>query len=157
MQFEIKQYIDNENRLYLAVALTKINKTGVMDDTITEEKRSSTRLLPVFIYSVPQLIKKINTSDENFFKYMPDELLTDEQKKAKQNAIAKENAKYHRFSMEEDPANFILRLNTLNKQMPTYDLAGSSKDSIPDSTEKSNPSDENSSKKSSESGKRFAM
>ena len=39
----------------------------------------------------------------------------------------------------EDPAHFILRLNTLNKQMPTYDLAGSSNTIISDSAEKSNP------------------
>lgn len=104
VQFEIKQYIDNENRLYLAVALSKIEKTGVMDDTALPNGER-TRLLPVSEYSISDFIKKINPSDKNFFKYIPDELLTDEQKKAKQNAIAKENAKYHRFSMEEiDPA-----------------------------------------------------
>ena len=40
----------------------------------------------------------------------------------------------------EDPAHFILRLNTLKKLMPTYDLAGSSDPSIPQSAEKSTPS-----------------
>ena len=40
---------------------------------------------------------------------------------------------------DEDPANFILRLKSLEKAAPTYDLARSSKDSITDSNEKSNP------------------
>ena len=67
VQFEIKQYVDNENRLYLAVALTKI-ETGVMDDSITESDRSSTRLLPVSEYSISKLIEKINPKDEKTSK-----------------------------------------------------------------------------------------
>lgn len=51
----------------------------------------------------------------------------------------------------EDPAHFILRLKSLEKAMPTYDLAGSSKDSIPETAEKSNPFDENSLEKSKDS------
>ena len=76
VQFEVKQYIDNQNRLYLAVALTKI-ETSVMDDTALQEGER-TRLLPVSDISIPQLIKKINPEDENFFKYIPDEFLTKE-------------------------------------------------------------------------------
>ena len=49
---------------------------------------------------------------------------------------------------KEDPAHFILRLNTLKKLMPTYDLAGSSKDIISEPEQKINPADENSSKNS---------
>ena len=67
VQFEIKQYVDNENRLYLAVALTKI-ETGVMDDSITESDRSSTRLLPVSEYSISKLIEKINPKGEKTSK-----------------------------------------------------------------------------------------
>ena len=57
VQFEIKQYIDNENRLYLAVALTKIEKMGVVDDT-APTKGERTRLLPISDISISQLIKK---------------------------------------------------------------------------------------------------
>ena len=45
VQFEIKQYVDGQNRLYLAVALTKI-EAGVIDDTILDNNQASTRLLP---------------------------------------------------------------------------------------------------------------
>jgi len=98
VQFEIKQYIDNENRLYLAVALTKI-ETGVLDDTALN-KEERTRLIPISKYSIPQFVQKINPKDENFFKYIPDEFLTEEQKAAKQRAIEKEKKKYARRSTD---------------------------------------------------------
>ena len=100
--YDPEKYIDNENRLYLAVALSKIEKTSVMDDTVLT-KGERTRLLPAFDYSISDFIKKINPSDGNFFKYIPDELLTDEQIDAKASAIEKENAKYRRYSMDEEP------------------------------------------------------
>ncbi|MBQ8321051.1 MAG: hypothetical protein IJX92_01635 [Clostridia bacterium] len=109
VQFEIKQYVDDANRLYLAVALTKI-ETGVVDDTIIENNQSSTRLLPVSKYSIPQLIKKINPKDENFFKYIPNRLLTDEQKIAKQRALNKEAKKYG-YDKEYSNRQFALPLD----------------------------------------------
>ena len=115
VQFEVKQYIDNENRLYLAVALSKIEKTSVMDDTVLT-KGERTRLLPAFDYSISDFIKKINPSDENFFKYIPDELLTDEQKDAKASAIEKENAKYRRFSTDDSYLSAVERGDMKNAQ-----------------------------------------
>ena len=98
VQFEIKQYVDDNNRLYLAVALTKI-ETDVISDTILENQ-ASTRLLPVSDISIPQLIAKINPKDENFFKYIPNDLLSAEQIEAKKRALSKEAAKYGRQSSE---------------------------------------------------------
>ncbi|MBO5355705.1 MAG: hypothetical protein J6B09_06535, partial [Clostridia bacterium] len=118
VQFEIKQYVDDNNRLYLAVALTKI-ETGVMGDTALQgeertrllpvsvaeagvmgdtilENQASTRLLPVSIISIPDLIQKINPKDENFFKYVPDVFLSKEQIEAKKRALAREAKKYGR-------------------------------------------------------------
>ncbi len=92
VQFEIKQFIDNQNRLYLAVALTKI-ETGVMGDTVLDNE-GRTRLLPVSSISISQLIEKINPADANFFKYIPDEMLSQEQISAKKTALAKEAKKY---------------------------------------------------------------
>ena len=91
MQFEVKQFIDNQNRLYLAVALTKI-EASVLDDTALLEKNEEerTRLIPASGYSIPQLIKEINPIDENFFKYIPDDLLNEAQKNAKKVALEKE-------------------------------------------------------------------
>ncbi len=97
VQFEVKQFIDNQNRLYLAVALTKI-EASVLDDTALLEKNEEerTRLIPASGYSIPQLIKEINPIDENFFKYIPDDLLNEAQKNAKKVALEKEAKKYGR-------------------------------------------------------------
>ena len=86
--------LDNENRLYLAVALTKI-ETSVKGDTALQ-KEGRTRLLPVSDISVSRLIEKINPADENFFKYIPEEMLSKEQLEAKKRALEKENQKYGR-------------------------------------------------------------
>ena len=65
-----------------------------MDDTIVDNNQLSTRLLPVSDISIPQLIKKINPEDENFFKYTPDEFLTKEQLRSKERALEREAKKY---------------------------------------------------------------
>jgi len=93
VQFEVKQYVDDQNRLYLAVAMTKI-ETGVLGDTILDQRQASTRLIPVSDISIARLIENINPSDENFFKYVPDKLLTEEQRKAKRRALEREAKKY---------------------------------------------------------------
>jgi len=100
VQFEVKQYIDNKNRLYLAVALTKIEASVMGDTALPKEER--TRLLLTSEYSIPQLIEKINPSDENFFKYIPDEFLNDAQKNAKRAALGKEAKKYGRTIEKSD-------------------------------------------------------
>lgn len=94
VQFEIKHFVDNHNRLYLVAALTKV-ETGVMGDTV-HQNDERTRLLPVSKISIPHLISKINPKDANFFKYIPDELLDARQIQAKERALSKENEKYGR-------------------------------------------------------------
>ena len=74
--------------------------------------------------------------------------VTDAKPNYLQNTIFSGEIVYNKNS--EDPAHFILRLKSLEKAVPTYDLAGSSNDSITENAEKSNPPDKNSSKKSSE-------
>ena len=108
VQFEIKQYVDENNRLYLAVALTKI-ETSVVGDTISDKNQTSTRLLPVSDISLPHLIEKINPRDENFFKYIPNSFLNNEQLAAKERAFVKERKKYGKeeiqFSREVSDVN----------------------------------------------------
>ena len=57
VQFEINQYIDNKNRLYLAVALTK-KEIGVTGDTALLEETERTRLIPISTYTIPQFVEK---------------------------------------------------------------------------------------------------
>ena len=104
VQFEIKQYVDNDNRLYLAVALTK-REEDVISDTILDKGQVSTRLVSPSTYSIAEFIEKINPKDENFFKYIPNSFLSEEQKQAKAKALAREAKKYGRSLTEEKPDN----------------------------------------------------
>ena len=92
VQFEVKQYVDNDNRLYLAVALTKI-ETGVKGNTIPQNE-ASTSLLPVSEISIADLFKNVNIKDAKFLKYAPNQFLSEEQIKAKERELAIDRAKY---------------------------------------------------------------
>ncbi len=100
VQFEIKEYTDNNNRLYLAVALTKI-ETGVVGNTVLEKNQAATNLIPISTVSISDLFAKINPSDKNFLKYIPDQFLDKNQLEAKKEALYAEKEKYNR---EESPA-----------------------------------------------------
>ena len=99
VQFEVKEYIDNNNRLYLAVAMTKI-EPDVVGDTV-QENQARTILLSGSTISIYDLFSKINPADKNFLKYVPDMFLDDEQKKAKDEAIKEQVEKYGK--VETDP------------------------------------------------------
>lgn len=92
VQFEVKQYVDNNNRLYLAVALTKI-ETGVKGNTIPQNE-ASTSLLPVSEISIADLFKNVNIKDAKFLKYAPDQFLSKEQIKAKERELENDRIKY---------------------------------------------------------------
>lgn len=92
VQFEVKQYVDNNNRLYLAVALTKI-ETGVKGNTIPQNE-ASTSLLPVSEISITDLFKNVNIKDAKFLKYAPNQFLNEEQIKAKEKELEEDREKY---------------------------------------------------------------
>lgn len=112
VQFEVKQYVDNSNRLYLAVALTKI-ETGVMGNTILDENQASTYLLPVSVISISDLVTQINPQDAKLLKYIPNQFLSERQIEAKNIEIAKDAEKYSdskkgRYSISMETATDLL-------------------------------------------------
>ena len=69
VKLEIKEFVDKNNALYVAIALESIKKDEVVkegDTTngVTQASRS-------FIISISDLLKNINMSDERFAKYIP--------------------------------------------------------------------------------------
>ena len=131
VQFEVKQFVDHANRLYLAVALTKI-ETGVVGNTTPDKNQASTYLLPVSSISIADLFSKINIKDENFFKYIPDGFLSADQIDAKKRALAKDEAKYGKKSR----ASSLLATHGL--QLPARPSPASSGTSIPQTNENVN-------------------
>ena len=100
VQFEVEQYVNDENRLYLAVALTKI-ETGVKGNTAPDVQKS-TSLLPISNISISKIFEKINPQDANFLKYIPSQFLNEEQIKAKEQALEKDRIKYSRGVLFSD-------------------------------------------------------
>lgn len=88
VQFEIMEYRDENNKLYIAVAMTKIKEVDVMGDTSLE--KDQTDLLSTSTYSIRDIFKNINPVDKLFLKYVPDEFLSEEQISAKREALEEE-------------------------------------------------------------------
>lgn len=94
VQFEIEEYINDDNRLYLAVAMTKINEADVVESVVDGKADIEHSLLSAPTVSIVDIFKKINPKDKNFLKYIPDEFLNTEQKEAKASALDIEAEKY---------------------------------------------------------------
>lgn len=92
VQFEVKEYFNQDNKLYITVALTKI-ETGVVNRTVLNDE-AQTDLVPISNINISELFSKINPIDKNFLKYVPNEFLNEIQLEAKEKALRRENAKY---------------------------------------------------------------
>lgn len=84
VQFEIKKSSQNGGQLYVTVAMTKI-EADVVGRTVDKNQASS--LVSASDYSISEIIAKINPEDKHFLKYVPDKMLTEQQKQAKQEAL----------------------------------------------------------------------
>lgn len=101
VQFEVKEMEDqSENRLYLSVALTKI-APEVLEKALSGEPGSIPRLFSDAKVSIADIFRNVNSEDGRFLKYVPDGFLSEEQKAAKQEAIAKQETEYsnYRYSL----------------------------------------------------------
>ena len=102
VQLEIKEYVNEENQIYLAVTMGKI-KEGVVATSLESDITSSSEALPSYSISLQELFSKINPSDGDFLRYVPDGFLSEEQRSAKQAALMREERKIDglRFSLRD--------------------------------------------------------
>lgn len=100
VQFEVKKNRDTDSKLYVTVAMTKI-EADVMGSTVVDNQPPRF-LLPASEYSIAQILSKVNPQDRNFLKYVPDGFLNQAQKKAKDLAIADENEKINALYSERE-------------------------------------------------------
>ena len=73
VKLEIKEFVDKDNTLYVAIALESIKKDEVVkqgntENGVTQNSRSS-------IIKIADLFSKINPSDTSFLKYVPTQFL----------------------------------------------------------------------------------
>lgn len=91
VKLEVKEFFDKGNTLYVAVSLeaikmTEVSKQGTTENGVAQNSRSVN-------ISISDLLPKINPKEVDFLKYIPDELLTDEQ-------IASKNEYFNKSSMQ---------------------------------------------------------
>ncbi len=88
VQLEIKKSSDVGGVLYVNVAMTKI-EADVLEST-SDENTVTHSLVSAPTYSIAEIFKNVNTADKHFLKYLPDGFLSEEQIKAKQEALAED-------------------------------------------------------------------
>ena len=98
VQLEVKEMEDqSENRLYLSVVLTKI-APEVLEKALSGKPGSIPRLFSDAKISIADIFRNVNSEDGRFLKYVPDGFLSETQKAAKQEAIAKQEKEYSGYS-----------------------------------------------------------
>ena len=87
VQMEIKKSSDVGGRLYMTVAVTKI-EADVLGST--PEKVQTRSLIPASNYSLADVAREINPEDAHFLKYLPDNMLSSAQIAAKNRALTED-------------------------------------------------------------------
>ena len=90
VQMEIKKSSDVGGRLYVTVAMTKI-EADVLGSAVDNSQAHS--LISASKYRLSEIFRKINPADKHFLKYVPDNFLTKEQQQAKQQALNEDSNK----------------------------------------------------------------
>ncbi len=104
VQLEVKEFNDAKSRtLYLAVTMDKIKAEVSGADQLSAHKAVSVQAPRSATFSIPEIISKINPSDGAFLKYIPDSMLSDAQKAAKQSALEAQQKKID--GMKPNPIN----------------------------------------------------
>lgn len=119
VQFEVKEYANRANELYVIVSLQKIrNAVFAAGRASAEDTFAATVRIPYEV-SLQELFSKINPSDGDFLKYVPDGFLSEEQRSAKQAALMREERKIDglRFSLRDTSSVDIATVEKENAQL----------------------------------------
>lgn len=119
VQFEVKEYANRANELYVIVSLQKIrNAVFAAGRASAEDTFAATVRIPYEV-SLQELFSKINPSDGDFLKYVPDGFLSEEHRSAKQAALMREERKIDglRFSLRDTSSVDIATVENENAQL----------------------------------------
>lgn len=113
IELSIKEFKSNDkNKLYISVTMKKIEAD--LMETPPNAERSTKISKSTSIYSLPQIIKNINPSDGDFLKYVPDELLNEEQLQSKNEALEREEVRLE--NMKNDYLRTTVSEKTVTKR-----------------------------------------
>ena len=137
-----KIYIDkagaNDREIVMSrdVAYLAMNKGGTLSGNYHGLGAEIMKVLPTALEDPLYIVKQKNGR----IAAVTEIVVTDTKPNYLQNTILGGEIVYNKNN--EDPAHFILRLKSLEKAVPTYDLTRSSNSSISHSNQKINPSGE---------------
>ena len=110
MLINLTQYHDAQNKLYLAVAMSK-KESEVLEKGLAARNGSMPSLLPDSSLSIADIFKNVNSKDGRFLKYVPDGFLSETQKEAKKDALRKQNEENEKYGKR----NNITELHNLTE------------------------------------------
>ena len=101
MLINLTQYHDAQNKLYLAVAISK-KESEVVEDRPTTKSGGTHPLFSDSKVSIADIFRNVNSEDGRFLKYVPDGFLSETQKEAKKDAIRKQNKEYEQYGRRDN-------------------------------------------------------
>ena len=101
MLINLTQYHDAQNKLYLAVAISK-KESEVVENSPGRKTDGSHPLFSDSKISIADIFKNVNSEDGRFLKYVPDGFLSETQKEAKKDAIRKQNKEYEQYGRRDN-------------------------------------------------------
>ena len=110
VEFEVKEFKNRDNSLYISVVLTKI-ESEVLEKGLAARNGSMPSLLPDSSLSIADIFKNVNSKDGRFLKYVPDGFLSETQKEAKKDALRKQNEENEKYGKR----NNITELHNLTE------------------------------------------
>ena len=93
VQFEVKEFRERNNSLYMTVVLTKIDPE-VLEAGVPGKTGNVPPLFSGSNVSLRYIFENVNEKDGRFLKYVPDGFLNDSQKEAKKKALKKQETEY---------------------------------------------------------------
>ena len=101
MLINLTQYHDAQNKLYLAVAMSK-KESEVVENSPGRKTDGSHPLFSDSKISIADIFRNVNSEDGRFLKYVPDGFLSETQKAAKKDAIRKQNKEYEQYGRRDN-------------------------------------------------------
>ena len=104
VQLEIKKFYREGGRLYVIVALTKIEADVL--GSANDKNNQARSLISASVYSIADIIKNVNPIDGHFLKYLPDQFLSKEQIESKYKALSEDKARIDGYAPAKKSMKF---------------------------------------------------
>lgn len=105
VQLEIKEYlpeVQQANKLYVTVTLTT-KEAGIMPGLHASQKETLSAGTPASEISIADILRNVNDPNGKLVKYLPDSMLNEEQRAAKEKALEKDQG--YLKELRERPVN----------------------------------------------------